>query len=139
MAVDIATGDDLITVKVGTILSLKEVLGRREIELLIKRGSTMAELIGSMVDTYGESLSQLIYETSGAQAHEDQSGPSDDAGRDGGTGNQVRSSDSAHPAHGVFPRVRMMVNGRDIEFLGGMGTVLHDGDQVLILPMVAGG
>jgi molybdopterin synthase sulfur carrier subunit len=38
-----------------------------------------------------------------------------------------------------IPHIRIMVNGRDIGFLNGMETVLQDGDQVLILPLVAGG
>jgi molybdopterin converting factor small subunit len=32
-----------------------------------------------------------------------------------------------------------MVNGRDIGFLKGMETVLQNGDEILILPPVAGG
>jgi molybdopterin synthase sulfur carrier subunit len=38
-----------------------------------------------------------------------------------------------------FPRIRIMVNGRDIGFLNGMDTALQDGDEVLILPPVSGG
>jgi molybdopterin synthase sulfur carrier subunit len=38
-----------------------------------------------------------------------------------------------------IPHIRIMVNGRDIGFLNGMGTVLQDGDEVMILPIVAGG
>jgi MoaD family protein len=101
-----ATGDDLIRIKVGSILNLKEILGQRELDLFIPRGSTIEELIASMIDTFGERLSSLIY----------------------GSGSQ-----------GVFPHVRMMVNGQDIGFLSGMATVLQEGDEVLILPMVAGG
>ena len=39
----------------------------------------------------------------------------------------------------VLPHIRLMVNGRSIEFLKGMETVLHDGDEFLMLPLVAGG
>ncbi|MCK4839969.1 MAG: MoaD/ThiS family protein [Desulfobulbaceae bacterium] len=39
----------------------------------------------------------------------------------------------------LFPHIRLMVNGRDIGFLNGMETVLQDGDELLILPPVAGG
>lgn len=35
--------------------------------------------------------------------------------------------------------IRFMVNGRLIEFLNGMETILKDGDEFLILPVVAGG
>jgi MoaD family protein len=38
-----------------------------------------------------------------------------------------------------LPRIRIMVNGRDIGSLKGMGTGLQDGDEVLILPPVSGG
>ena len=40
---------------------------------------------------------------------------------------------------GLLPHIRLMVNGRDMAFLDGMGTVLQDGDEVLIFPPVAGG
>jgi molybdopterin converting factor small subunit len=33
----------------------------------------------------------------------------------------------------------VLVNGRNIRLLGGVATVLHDGDEVVILPPVAGG
>jgi molybdopterin converting factor small subunit len=32
-----------------------------------------------------------------------------------------------------------MVNGRSIEFLNGMDTVLQDGDEFSMLPLVTGG
>ena len=39
----------------------------------------------------------------------------------------------------VLPHIRLMVNGRDIGFLNGIGTVLQEGDEFLMLPLVAGG
>jgi len=39
----------------------------------------------------------------------------------------------------ILPHLRLMINGRDIGFLDGMKTELHDGDEVLILPPVSGG
>ena len=39
----------------------------------------------------------------------------------------------------VLPHIRLMVNGRAIEFLRGMETVLQDGDEFQMLPLVAGG
>jgi len=39
----------------------------------------------------------------------------------------------------LLPQIRLMVNGRSIEFLKGMDTVLQDGDEFLMLPIVAGG
>jgi molybdopterin synthase sulfur carrier subunit len=38
-----------------------------------------------------------------------------------------------------LPKVRILVNGRDIGFLKGMETELGDGDEVLLLPLVGGG
>lgn len=39
----------------------------------------------------------------------------------------------------VLPHIRLMVNGRSIEFLKGMETALQDGDEFQMLPLVAGG
>jgi molybdopterin synthase sulfur carrier subunit len=39
----------------------------------------------------------------------------------------------------LLPQIRLMVNGRDIEFLNGMETVLQDGDEFMMIPFVAGG
>ena len=38
-----------------------------------------------------------------------------------------------------LPKIRIAVNGKDIEFLQGMETELRDGDEVLMLPLVGGG
>jgi len=38
-----------------------------------------------------------------------------------------------------LPHIRFMVNGRSIEFLNGMDTVLWEGDEFLMLPLVSGG
>lgn len=38
-----------------------------------------------------------------------------------------------------LPYVRIMVNGQTIRFLNGLGTTLKEGDEVLLLPLVAGG
>ena len=39
----------------------------------------------------------------------------------------------------LLPHIRLMVNGRSIEFLNGIETVLQDGDEFLILPLVTVG
>ena len=39
----------------------------------------------------------------------------------------------------LLPYVRIMVNGRTIRFLNGLETRLSEGDDVLLLPLVAGG
>ena len=38
-----------------------------------------------------------------------------------------------------LPKIRILVNGRDIGFLKGMETTLEDSDEVLLLPLVGGG
>lgn len=44
------------------------------------------------------------------------------------------------PGSGLpIPHIPIMVNGKDIHFLNGVDTVLRDGDEVLILTLVAGG
>jgi len=37
------------------------------------------------------------------------------------------------------PHVRLMINGQDIGFLDGMETVLHDGDEIIMIALVGGG
>lgn len=39
----------------------------------------------------------------------------------------------------LLPHIRLMINGRSIEFLKGLDTLLQEGDEFLILPIVAGG
>ncbi len=40
---------------------------------------------------------------------------------------------------GLLPHNRIMVNGRDLAFLDGVMTALHDQDEIHIIPPVAGG
>lgn len=39
----------------------------------------------------------------------------------------------------LLPYIKIFVNGRDIEFLKGLDTVLMDGDEVVIIPPAGGG
>ena len=39
----------------------------------------------------------------------------------------------------LLPRIRVMVNGRDMQFVQGLETVLQDGDEVHLFPPVSGG
>ncbi len=48
--------------------------------------------------------------------------------------NQILASEEK-----LAPYVKVLVNGRDIEYLNGMRTKLKDGDEVAIIPPVAGG
>jgi len=99
----------LITVKVRTILTIKSILGKGELDLRLPEGSSLDDLLFSLVSTYGEELSPHLI---GADAK--------------GVVQKARIT-------------RIMINGRDIEFLNGLGTVLHEEDEVLILPIVSGG
>ena len=96
----------MITVKVCTILTLKKILGKGEVELSMPETSTLRELLTMMADRWGDELASHLFE-------------------------QKSTS--------VIPYVRIMVNGRDIAFLNRMETVLQNGDEVLILPIVSGG
>jgi len=96
----------VIRVKVHTILGLKEILGGREIEITLPRGSALKALLSHMVERWGERLSSRLFEPGSSS---------------------------------LIPRIRVMVNGRDIGFIGGMETALQEGDEILICPPVAGG
>lgn len=48
--------------------------------------------------------------------------------------NQILASEEK-----LAPYVKILVNGRDIEYLSGIRTKLKDGDEVAIIPPVAGG
>ena len=99
----------MITVKVRTILTIKSILGKGELELRLPEGSSLDDLLFSLISTYGEELSPHLV-----------------------------SADVKGAAQKASI-TRIMINGRDIEFLNGLGTVLHEGDEVLILPIVSGG
>lgn len=98
---------DPIKVKVHTILGIKKIIGKGEIEIPVPKGSSVKEVVAELAGTWGEALKKSLLE-----------------------------SDNPVTIH---PYIRLMVNGRDIAFLGGMDTVLEDGDEILILPPVAGG
>ena len=38
-----------------------------------------------------------------------------------------------------LPHIRLMINGRDIQFLNGVETIFQDGDEFTVLPLVTGG
>jgi molybdopterin synthase sulfur carrier subunit len=47
--------------------------------------------------------------------------------------------ESPEPSSGLPPYVKVLVNGRDIDFLKGLETKLKDGDEVALFPPVGGG
>ncbi|MFH1488965.1 MAG: MoaD/ThiS family protein [Pseudomonadota bacterium] len=93
-------------VKVHTILGLKQIIGKREVDIEIPEASTVEALLSGMVRTWGEELGSYLFVTGSNRIHS---------------------------------HIRLMVNGQDIGFLNGLETVLKDGDEILILPPVAGG
>ena len=99
----------LITVKVRTILTIKKDFGKEEAKFRLLEGSTLDDLLFSLINTYGKELSPHLFDA-------------DAKGR-----NQKALIS------------RIVINGRDIEFLNGLGTVLHEEDEVLILPIESGG
>lgn len=96
----------MIKIKVHSILTLQEVIGRREVELDLPQGTALKELLSHMVGVWGERLSERIFKAGTEE---------------------------------LLPRIRVMVNGRDMQFLRGLETVLQDGDEVYLFPPVSGG
>jgi sulfur-carrier protein len=99
----------VITVNVRTILTIKKILGKGEFDVSVPEGSSLDDLLSHMIRTWGDQLSSYLLNLDSK-----------------GDTRQARL-------------VRIMINGRDIEFLNGLETVLHEGDEVLILPIVSGG
>jgi MoaD family protein len=51
----------LITVKVRTILDLKKIIGSREVEFSVPKQSTLAKLLATMAERWGEELSSRLF------------------------------------------------------------------------------
>jgi len=96
----------LITVKVHTILRLREILEGSTFGFSLPEESTVQDLLSAMGKKWGEKFTSYVLEDTGTA---------------------------------LQPYIRMMVNGRDIPFLNGMETLLHDQDEIHILPPAAGG
>ncbi len=52
----------MISVKVQTILDIKRILGKREVELLVPEKSTVEDLLRNMVERWGDELSSRLFE-----------------------------------------------------------------------------
>jgi MoaD family protein len=55
----------LITVRVRTILHLKRIIGSGEVALSVPEGSTLEELLATMVKRWGTKLSSRLFESNG--------------------------------------------------------------------------
>ena len=55
----------MIQVKVHTILNLKKILGGGDIDLTMKKGSTVKDVLIIMVETYGEPLTAQLFDSGG--------------------------------------------------------------------------
>ena len=55
----------MIQVKVHTILTLKKILGRGDIDLTMEKGSTVKDVLVTMVETYGEPLTAQLFDSGG--------------------------------------------------------------------------
>ena len=52
----------MIMVKIHTILEIKKIIGHRDVEISLPRGSTLNALLGRMVDTWGEKLKTILFD-----------------------------------------------------------------------------
>jgi len=52
----------MIAVKVRTILALKRIIGSGEVDLTIPEGSTLEEVIATLVNRAGDELASQLYE-----------------------------------------------------------------------------
>lgn len=55
----------MIQVKVHTILDIKKILGRGDIDLTMKKGSTVNDVLMTLVEIHGESLTALLFDSGG--------------------------------------------------------------------------
>ncbi len=95
-----------MNVTVRTILTFRDILGSRELELFTPAGTTVMDLLQELMRRYGPPLRQVLWD--------------------------ARTESPA-------TYVRILVNGQDICFIEGLGTRLDEGDELLLLPPVAGG
>jgi molybdopterin converting factor small subunit len=93
-------------IKIHSILNLKEVLGGKDVEMIVPEGTSVSGLLAGMVEIWGDSLSPHLFR------------PGTDE---------------------PLPYIRVLVNGHSTGYLNGMETALKDGDEVLLIPLAAGG
>lgn len=89
-----------------TFASVAELVGKREIEVELEKGSTVYDLFQALFRKFGARMEKEIWDPE-------------------------RDAPQAY--------IKVMLNGRDIDFIRGIKTELRDGDTVAIFPPVAGG
>ncbi|KPK30837.1 MAG: hypothetical protein AMK69_02225 [Nitrospira bacterium SG8_3] len=55
-------GIGLITLKIRTILDLKQILGKREVDISVPEKSTLEALLVTMLETWGDELASYLFE-----------------------------------------------------------------------------
>jgi molybdopterin synthase sulfur carrier subunit len=96
----------LLKIQVRVFASLREILGKKELELHFRENATVMAVLGMLSEEYSNGkLGREIFDENGK----------------------------------VRKYVKILVNGRDIDFLNGPSTTLSDGDVIAIFPPVGGG
>jgi sulfur-carrier protein len=52
----------VITVKVHTILDIKKIIGKGEVEIPLKQGSTVQTLLETLLERWGKALADAVFE-----------------------------------------------------------------------------
>lgn len=52
----------MITLKIRTILDLKQILGKREVDISVPEKSTLEALLVTMLETWGDELASYLFE-----------------------------------------------------------------------------
>jgi len=95
-----------LKIKVKTFASVADLVGEREIEVELEKGSTVYDLLRALFRKFGARMKKEIWDPK-------------------------RDAPQAY--------IKIMLNGRDIDFIRGIRSELSDGDTVAIFPPVAGG
>ncbi len=59
----------MIDVRIYSVLTIKDIIGQRETDISIPRGSTVESLLSLMVETWGKELSAVLFEPGSMEFH----------------------------------------------------------------------